>query len=138
MTCVLPAWLLVRIVTCSPAIISEQKHTRANEDRNKRNQLLPVTPPSALLRYLSIYLSIHSFGPWPLFQFLNSCKIGRTLWAGDQPVARPLPTHRINAHRHPCIEWDSNLRSQCSAGEDGSCLRLSGHCDRLCSGMHSV
>jgi hypothetical protein len=37
---------------------------------------------------------------------------------GDQPVARPLPTHddtnRINAHRHPCLEGDSNQRSQCS------------------------
>jgi hypothetical protein len=22
--------------------------------------------------------------------------------------------HRINAHRHPCLEWDSNPRSQCS------------------------
>jgi hypothetical protein len=24
--------------------------------------------------------------------------------------------HRINAHRHPCLEWDSNPRSQCSSG----------------------
>jgi hypothetical protein len=24
--------------------------------------------------------------------------------------------HRINAHRHPCLEWDSNRRSQCSSG----------------------
>jgi hypothetical protein len=31
---------------------------------------------------------------------------------GDQRVARPLHTHRINAHRHPCLEWDSNPRSQ--------------------------
>jgi hypothetical protein len=44
--------------------------------------------------------------------------------------------HRINAHRHPCHEWDSNPRSQCSRGEDGLCFRPSGHCDRLvfCSG----
>jgi hypothetical protein len=35
---------------------------------------------------------------------------GRTPWTGDQPVARPLPTHRINARRHPCP------RSQCSSG----------------------
>jgi hypothetical protein len=26
---------------------------------------------------------------------------------GDQPVVRPLPTHRINVHRHPCFEQDS-------------------------------
>jgi hypothetical protein len=24
--------------------------------------------------------------------------------------------HRINAHRHPCLEWDSSPRSQCSGG----------------------
>jgi hypothetical protein len=23
--------------------------------------------------------------------------------------------YRINAHRHPCLEWDSNPRSQCSS-----------------------
>jgi hypothetical protein len=28
------------------------------------------------------------------FQFLNTYTIGRTPWTGDQPVARPLPTHR--------------------------------------------
>jgi hypothetical protein len=33
---------------------------------------------------------------WSLaaFQFLNPYKIGRNPWTGDQPVARPLPTHR--------------------------------------------
>jgi hypothetical protein len=54
-------------------------------------------------------------GPWPLLHF------HRTPWTCDQPVARPLPTHteqhkhRINAHRHPCLEWDSNPRSQLSS-----------------------
>jgi hypothetical protein len=24
--------------------------------------------------------------------------------------------HGINAHRHPCLEWDSNVRSQCLSG----------------------
>jgi hypothetical protein len=28
--------------------------------------------------------------------FLILYTVGRTLWTGDQPVARPLPTHRIN------------------------------------------
>jgi hypothetical protein len=37
-------------------------------------------------------------------QFLNPKTVGRTPWTGDQPIARPLPTHRINAHRHPCLE----------------------------------
>jgi hypothetical protein len=33
-------------------------------------------------------------GPWPLCQFLNLYTVRRTLWTGDQPVARPLPAHR--------------------------------------------
>jgi hypothetical protein len=47
-------------------------------------------------------------GPLPLFSSVELL--------GDQPVARPLPMHRINVHRHPCLEWDSNPRSQCSSG----------------------
>jgi hypothetical protein len=34
-------------------------------------------------------------GPWPLLQFHNLFYTdGRTPWTSDQPVARPLPTHR--------------------------------------------
>jgi hypothetical protein len=61
-------------------------------------------------------------GPWPLFQFLNLYTVGRTPWMRDHPVARPLPAytvqykHRINAGRHPCLEWDTNPRSQRSSG----------------------
>jgi hypothetical protein len=33
-------------------------------------------------------------GPWPLFRFLNIFIIGSKPWTRDQPVARPLPTHR--------------------------------------------
>jgi hypothetical protein len=47
--------------------------------------------------YLSIYLTmdLQSFiEPWPLFSFLILYTVGRTLWSGDQPVARPLPIHR--------------------------------------------
>jgi hypothetical protein len=43
----------------------------------------------------SVCLWLHSLcGPWPLSQFLNLYSVGRTPWTGDQPVARPLPTHR--------------------------------------------
>jgi hypothetical protein len=60
-------------------------------------------------------------GSWPLFHFLNLYAVSRTPWTGDQPVARPLPTHteehkhRLNEQRHPCLEWDSKPRSQCSS-----------------------
>jgi hypothetical protein len=55
---------------------------------------------------------------WTLtaFSFLILHKVTRTPWKGDHPVASPLPTHRINAQRHLCLEWDSNPRSQCSSG----------------------
>jgi hypothetical protein len=60
-------------------------------------------------------------GPWLLFSFLILYTVGRTPWMGVQPVARPLSTqreqkHRINAHRHPQLEWDSNPRAQCLCG----------------------
>jgi hypothetical protein len=45
-----------------------------------------------------------------------SYAVGRAPWMGGQPVARPLPNHRINAHRHPCLEWDYNQGSQCLKG----------------------
>jgi hypothetical protein len=61
-------------------------------------------------------------GTWPLLQFRNLFYTdGRTPWTSDQPVARPLPTHRKTptrnkrTHRHPCLEWDSNPRSQLSS-----------------------
>jgi hypothetical protein len=68
--------------------------------------------------YPSIYLWLYSplVGPWPLLQFLTLYIVGRSPWTGDQPVAMPLLTHRINAQKHPCLEWDSNPRSQYSSG----------------------
>jgi hypothetical protein len=45
--------------------------------------------------YLSTYLRFYSFsGLWPLIQFLNPYRVDRAPWTGNQPVARPLPTHR--------------------------------------------
>jgi hypothetical protein len=61
-------------------------------------------------------------GTWPLLQFRNLFYTdGRTPRTSDQPVARPLPTHRATqtqnkrTHKHPCLKWDSNLRSQHSS-----------------------
>jgi hypothetical protein len=39
-------------------------------------------------------MALQPFGPWPLFQFLNLHTVVRTPWTGEQPVARPLPSHR--------------------------------------------
>jgi hypothetical protein len=60
-------------------------------------------------------MALQPFWPWPLFQFLNPIHDGRTPQTRDQPVAKPLPTHRINAYRHLYLEWDSNPWSQCSS-----------------------
>jgi hypothetical protein len=55
----------------------------------------------SIYEYLSICLSIYLsmalqplVGPWPHFDSLIFYTVGRTPWTGDQPVARPLPTHR--------------------------------------------
>jgi hypothetical protein len=36
----------------------------------------------------------HFVEPWPIFQFPVLCVVGMTPWTSDQPVERPLPTHR--------------------------------------------
>jgi hypothetical protein len=89
--------------------------------------------------YLSIYLSIYLWlyglcGPWPFFKFLDIYTVSRTFGTGDQPVARPLPTHRRtqtqNKRKH--IHALTGVRTRdpnVQAGEEGSCLRLRGHCD---------
>jgi hypothetical protein len=71
---------------------------------------------------LSIYLWLHSplLGLGRFFTFLILYTVGRTRWTRNQPVrGHYLYTeqhkHRTNANRHPCLEWDSNLRSQCSS-----------------------
>jgi hypothetical protein len=72
--------------------------------------------------YLSIYLWLYnSCGPRSLFQFLNLYTVCRIPWKGDLPVARPLPTHGTtqiqnkHSHRHSCLEWNANPRSQRSS-----------------------
>jgi hypothetical protein len=72
-------------------------------------------------------ISVHSFsfhlsvslwlfvGLWPLLQFCSLFYTdGRTPWTSDQPVTRPLLTHRATqtqrkrTHNHPYFEWDLN------------------------------
>jgi hypothetical protein len=56
------------------------------------------------------------------FSFLILYTAGRISWTGDQPVTSALPTHRTKqtqnkrTHRHPCLELNSNPRSQRSRG----------------------
>jgi hypothetical protein len=54
-----------------------------------------INPSIHLSIHLPTYLWIYSpYGYWLLFQFLNPYINGRTPWTGDQPIARPLSTHR--------------------------------------------
>jgi hypothetical protein len=86
-------------------------------------------------------VALQSFvGPCPLFQFLNLLH-GKTPWAGDQPVASPLPRNRTAQMQ--------NKRTQISMPEVGFKpiipvferaktvhLRPSGYCDRLCNKIY--
>jgi hypothetical protein len=47
---------------------------------------------------LSVYGSADLVNLGHFLSFLNLYTVGRAPWMGDQPVAMPLPTHRINAH----------------------------------------
>jgi hypothetical protein len=66
----------------------------------------------------AISLLPHMLGPDLSFNIIIFfCTDGRTPWTGNQPIARPLPTQdktkqNKRTHRHPCLEWDSNPRSQ--------------------------
>jgi hypothetical protein len=56
---------------------------------------------AVIVKLLYIYMYIFSMalqpfvGPWPLLQFRNIFYTdGKTPWTSNQPIARPLPTHR--------------------------------------------
>jgi hypothetical protein len=69
---------------------------------------------------VSIYLWLYSLVDLGrIFCFLIYTQSEGLLGRGISPSqGRYLHTgqhkHRINAHRHPCLEWDSNPRPQCS------------------------
>jgi hypothetical protein len=78
-------------------------------------------------------------GLWPPLQFRNLFYTdGRTPWTKDQPVARPLSTHRTtqtqNKRIHtPNIHALSGIRTHdrsVRSSEGSSCLRPCGHRDR--------
>jgi hypothetical protein len=65
--------------------------------------------------YLSIYLSIYLWLYSPLldlgrfFSFLTLYTVGRTPRMGDQPVARPLPTHRTTKTSMPLVGFEPTI-----------------------------
>jgi hypothetical protein len=79
-----------------------------------------TTCTGAISVYLWLYSPLLDLGRF--FSFLILYTVGRSPWTGDQAVTGQHK-HRINAHRHPCLKWDSSPRFQCWEGEDSSCLR---------------
>jgi hypothetical protein len=85
-----------------------------------------ATDLALLIEQRFVYLSI--CGCTALYWTLATCSVS---WSFTQSVGllgrgiSPLqgrylhteqPKHRINAHRHPCLKWDSNPRSRCFSG----------------------
>jgi hypothetical protein len=92
-----------------------------------------MRPTETVVFFLWLY-SFLDFGRF--FSFVILYTGGRTPWTGDQPFARPLSTPRTTQTQkktHTDIHVSNGIRSQdpsALAGEDGSCLRTRGHCDR--------
>jgi hypothetical protein len=98
-----------------------------------------------LTEKLSVYGCIDFVDLGCFFSFLYT--VCRTSWTGDQPIARPLPTHRTTQTQkktHTDIHTSSVIRTHdpsVRAGEDSSCLRSRGQCERslrtvLITGLH--
>jgi hypothetical protein len=82
-------------------------------------RLIPVVQRVLKPHHSFIHQRLYSplLGPSGIFSFVIIYTISRSPWTVNQPVTEPLPTHmtaqrRINTHRHPCVEWDSNARPQ--------------------------
>jgi hypothetical protein len=73
-------------------------------------------------------------GPGRFVSFVITYTVGRTLWTGDQPFAKPLPTRRTihTEQTHTDIHASSGIRTHDSSvqvGEDSLCLRPRVHRD---------
>jgi hypothetical protein len=91
---------------------------------------LVIMQSSPLLLLLLLYGPL--LGLCRFFSFLILYRVGRIPWTENQPGARPLPTHRTNAHN-----TDIHALSGIRTHEDSSCVRPRGHCDRLQSSSFS-
>jgi hypothetical protein len=54
------------------------------------------TPPCSITEpFIHLWLYSSLLGPGRFFSFIILYTVHRTIWRGDQPIVRPLPTHRI-------------------------------------------
>jgi hypothetical protein len=81
-----------------------------------RTEYLPIrgqnfTATRLEFNYVSIHLWLYStlLDLGCFFSFLIIFTVGRTIWTGDQPVAKPLPTHRTtqtqNKRKQTSMLW---------------------------------
>jgi hypothetical protein len=89
--------------------------------------------PVIVIIFIIIIIIIIDLQPFvglrPLFQVFDLIHSRCTPWTGDQPVARPLPKHRIRTDFH-ASSWIPTHDPSVRASEDSSCLRPRGHSDR--------
>jgi hypothetical protein len=92
--------------------LSSPKGVKMSGFQSKR-----LTP---IMDFLSFSMALQSFRFWPLFQFLNHIHSWYDPLDGESARCKAATytqhKHRINAHKHPCLECDSKPRSQCSSG----------------------
>jgi hypothetical protein len=113
--------------------------TGLGRDRFLPNPLQFISHPTFrhyVVLLLTVYLWLYNHcGSWPFFQFLKIYTVG-LLGRGISPsqghyLHTEQHKHRINAHRHPCLGWNSNPRSQCSSGRRRLVPGPRVQCDRL-------
>jgi hypothetical protein len=108
------AWNVVRVDNIHKSTGSPRRNR--NDSRNRNDKLLYHSVlgfPAIETLSLSVALE-PSVGPWPLFRFLKPIYSRKTPWTGISPsqgsYLHTEHKHRINAHRHPYLECDSNPR----------------------------
>jgi hypothetical protein len=81
-------------------------------------------------------MALQPFGLWPLFQFLNPIRSKYdSLYGGSVSlkVATYTQSNTNTEYMHTDINASSGIRTHdrsVQAGEDGSCLRQGGDCER--------
>jgi hypothetical protein len=122
----------------TPLLTAIQNTTQINKSNflhtyisvlNATYYLVPFLCHYMFRPYMAIIRCSFSLCLWPysllklfrFFSFLIYTQAVDLLGLGISPSQdRYLHTekhkHRINTHRHPCLMWDSNPRSQCQSG----------------------
>jgi hypothetical protein len=74
--------------------------------KTTKTSVRSVGVPTEIRNNLFLFLWLYSplLGPGPFFSFLILYTVGRTHFTGDQPVARPLPTHTTTQTQNKCTQ----------------------------------